>query len=639
MKRFRSGLFLFGLIGAILLGAWLGRDRGNDAPDRPDRPDRPSRFMGWAGPDAVEQAKPIVDRLPDFRIAGRLIQDNRQQNVRLYKAIEQVSGTALPNIPQETGDCVSWGYRRAVVTLLAVSIATGTSNSSFQDVFPPYIYGHSRVEVGGGRLNGAGSLGAWAQETVKAGVLPWTADLRYSGRLADQWGDDGPPDGAVDTASEFQVRTTALARSAQDVCDAICNGYAVPICSQFGSRSFDKRDGKQVARGDDSWAHCMCVDAYDGSAWPRAYFHIMNSWGEDAHPAPLDPDEPPGGFWVTWDQMEEIARAGDSFVLSDFDGFPAREIDFDIIGKGARNDAHRSTAGVDGDVGGLSRDRVGAAGNRAAGSDRRTGVTSAGIRLDDRPGGHGNGTALPRERKASDERAAAVVRFGGTATGAIARRAFRPTIALEADDLLHLCGMRWVQDLRGQDSPGTDESRVAGRNVAVRGFPNRDVRGRAGVVRTVWRGGSADLLAAGAGEGSVSGDWLKIVDSGNGDRRLGAPILHRANNDSPVEQWRPDRLLPDDRSDGGQGPFRPFWPAPDEDRAFPTDRLIDRAADRFAGRLVEASTGWIESVWDRLVWTAIKLAAAFGCGCGCAAGAILGAIRLLGLIVARRNPR
>ena len=228
---------------------------------------------------------------------------------------------------------MSWGWSNGCTYALAQN-----PDARLERVFPPAIYGFARVDIGGGKLDGDGAIGAWAAEAVSdLGVVsergPPRGLPRYSGRLAKQWGDSpGPPREVREEARRHRVRVQKVS-SASDVMDAICNGYPVPICSSFGTKSIRERWGRQVAAWDDSWMHCMCVIAYDGrTARGQRLFYILNSWGPDAHPTPLQ-GEPPGGFWVTWDDMDRIARMGDSFAVSGFDGFNVNDLDFRVFGE------------------------------------------------------------------------------------------------------------------------------------------------------------------------------------------------------------------------------------------------------------------------------------------------------------------
>ena len=296
----------------------------------------PIAESGWS-PVAVVAAKPLVAAMPQFLIVGAdPAADNTRANVRLWDATQKVTGAHLPNIAQETGDCVSWGARNAHNYRQCVVIASGGGGnrgppSKYRGAYAPQIYGVSRVLIGKNQLGrGAGSCGAWAVEGMKAyGVLPEDSPLapRYSGAVADKWGwKPGPPADVLKESSEFKVLTASLITTPEECRDAICNGYPVTIASNWGTQTIRQRDGRMVAVHNAQWPHQMCVIAYDGSG-PQPYWYILNSWGPNAHPAPLQ-GEPPGGFWVDRKSIAYILAAQDSFAISDLDGFPADDLDF-----------------------------------------------------------------------------------------------------------------------------------------------------------------------------------------------------------------------------------------------------------------------------------------------------------------------
>lgn len=284
---------------------------------------------GWAGPEAVALSEEFVAAQPPFQIDGVYSADPTA-NVRLWKLVGDAAPGGYPqNTPQEIGDCTSWGTKHAVEATTAAQIADGQAQQ-WRPVYAPFTYGAARVKVLGGRIRGDGATGASVAEACKRfGIL--FADVEgvppYSGAIAKQWGSRGPPAQWFDEAAKYRVQTTARVTTAHQIRDAVCNGYGVIICSDWGAEgrsAFRQQDGRMVAKKQGSWMHCMCVDGYDGSAGTR-YYHITNSWGPTAHPAPID-DSPPGGFWIEERDMDYIARQGDSWALSEFDGFPARPL-------------------------------------------------------------------------------------------------------------------------------------------------------------------------------------------------------------------------------------------------------------------------------------------------------------------------
>lgn len=301
----------------------------------------PDARHGWSA-DAFqsEETSQIVGSLPGFQIVGDngelIVQDNAKANVRLWDAVVAVNGQHLPNIPQQVGDCVSWAYSHAGEYVICVEKAAG-GQTEFHRLFPPYIYGTSRVEIGRGKIKGDGSCMAWAVKAGQqfgvlradaAGVPP------YSGTLARQWGKDGPPRELIEASKMFTIGTVSPVRSTAEVRDAIANGYPVPFGA--GGIGFDLvvvKYGRLLAEPPSgSWSHAQCVIGYDGSG-AEPLFCLLNSWGPLAGgKSPLS-GEPPGSYWITERSMDRIARQGDAFAISGFTGFKARKIDFKLTAR------------------------------------------------------------------------------------------------------------------------------------------------------------------------------------------------------------------------------------------------------------------------------------------------------------------
>lgn len=300
-------------------------------------------------------ARAVSAELPPFELTGPdgfpVVQDNSRSTVLLWKAAQRVTGGHLPHLIQEIGDCVSFGAANAVRYLLAVQIDRDPGSGGFHDPFPPYIYGISRVQIGGGRVgNSDGSIGAWAAKGVQEYGIVATDDPgvpQYSGSVARQWGRQGPPRELIAIGKQRLVRTVANVKTAAEVRDAICNGYPVTIASDFGSKRMIPQDGRIVAKRDGTrWMHQMCVIGYDGSG-QQPYFYVINSWEPSMHPAPLN-GEPPGGFWIEESTMNYIVAQGDSWAFSNFDGFPSRDIDpaFNIFSRTAPKPAKPTRVAV-----------------------------------------------------------------------------------------------------------------------------------------------------------------------------------------------------------------------------------------------------------------------------------------------------
>ncbi|QDU60017.1 hypothetical protein Pan216_08540 [Planctomycetes bacterium Pan216] len=296
----------------------------------------PAKRHGWFGPDEAKRAfATLGPALPPFFIAGTPQRSERRRVVLWDYTRQANGGNHLPTHQQEIGDCVSMGAANAVDYLAAMEIVRLGDPERLRPAFPPYLYGISRVQVGGGRLeNSDGSLGIWAADGVRRyGVL--AADTpgvpEYSGAIATTWGKrPGPPEPLIAAASSHLVGTTAQVTTYAAVRDALANGYPITVASTQGFLMRPRVDrGKHwgVPRG--RWAHQMCLIGVDDSP-ERPGCYCLNSWGPDAHGRPAD-DAPPGGFWIDASIVDAMVAQGDSFAFSQFDGFPRQDLDFHLI--------------------------------------------------------------------------------------------------------------------------------------------------------------------------------------------------------------------------------------------------------------------------------------------------------------------
>lgn len=254
---------------------------------------------------------------------------------------QQLFGRTLPAHRQTVGDCVSHGFARGVQDLLYMSLArTGYRGDQLElEIATEPTYGFSRVEVGGGRIRGDGSVGAWAAKAVvDYGTLRRTryngVDLSsYSGALARDWGRRGVPDELEPTAREQHVRAAALVTRDDEARAALYNLYPIPVCSGYGFTTQRNADGWCFRRG--SWAHCMLArgicEAKNGGTFDLGVV-IQQSWGE----SPTGPNEitlktgrrvklPQGCFLIPFETFIGMLSARDSFALSGTESFLPQE--------------------------------------------------------------------------------------------------------------------------------------------------------------------------------------------------------------------------------------------------------------------------------------------------------------------------
>lgn len=287
--------------------------------------------------DHAEKSLVVASTMPKFRLVGAAAgEDVSKKSAQLWDAMLKVRGSFPDNVPQQIGDCVSWGAANAINYLQAVQLAKDQSGDELHLAYPPWIYGTSRVNVGkkhGSNFRGDGSVGAYAAEALNtygclrsdhAQVPP------YSGAIAKLWGSQGPPQWAFDIAKPYLVQTVAQVTNAEDAWSSVYNGFPVTIASGWwGTTSIPIVDGIRVATRTTAWGHQQCVIGTKIVGKNR-YFYVLNSWGPNAHPMGTG-GEPPGGYWIRFADMDHICSEGDSWALSSFEGFPAEGINWDEL--------------------------------------------------------------------------------------------------------------------------------------------------------------------------------------------------------------------------------------------------------------------------------------------------------------------
>lgn len=289
------------------------------------------KLFGWRGPVEARQAwDRIGHRFEPFRIVGRRGEIKRKTAWDAWAlAGWDINKSVL--VRQDTGDCVSFGAAIATMSVLIEEIIVNKEFGKIRVPFPPYLYGISRVmpEGGNGRLRGdAGSLGSWMADTiVKYGVLPedHPGVPKYSGKLADKWGDAKSPwEKFVDFADDHRIRKAARLTTVDDLAEAVSNGYYATIASNKGyAMQLKDEKGKSWYVGSDVWPHQMSILAVDVE--PELCFYRRNQWGENAHGDQLD--GPRGGGWVKAKELaKELRNSGtECFAYSQFEDFYAEE--------------------------------------------------------------------------------------------------------------------------------------------------------------------------------------------------------------------------------------------------------------------------------------------------------------------------
>lgn len=346
-------LFLLAVSAAVgAVGTWLGvpptvveTTTQIVIPAAAESPDGFIPTFGWSPDEQAIAANLDPARTLQFAATPAGQAALGDEDVFLWQSVRKVNNRGPPWYPnvnqQSVGCCVGCGWKHAADVCQAVQIANGT-RGTWKPLSVEVIYGASRVEIGGGRISGDGSVGSWARDAVeKIGVAPMekfaSADLtEFSPARARAFGRSGVPDDIEAAAKAHPVKGCALVKTWADVKRAIVQGYPVAVCSDQGFRM--ERDATGRAKPQGSWAHCMCILGVRAGANEGGF--ILNSWGDQAHTGPVWPaDAPVAGFWADASVIDRMVRQGDSFALSGLNGFPARKLDLNI-----RHDPRRGRA-------------------------------------------------------------------------------------------------------------------------------------------------------------------------------------------------------------------------------------------------------------------------------------------------------
>jgi hypothetical protein len=300
-----------------------------------------TKNLGWVN-DPVMRDQGIAKMLDSgvFRSATPLITGTWDgKSIDLTQAMTKVFGKILdPWAQLDVGACVGFGWALVAQVLLCVQIAKGARAKLSHQVCPEAIYGGSRVEIGGGRIGGDGSVGSWAADWVsKYGIILYqkygNLDLTggYSTQRARQWGSRGVPDEIEDDAKLHAIKTVTQVKSANEAADLIANGYPVSVCSNRGFKMKLNSDGTCDPSG--TWNHCMAFPGV-GKLKGETVFKDVNSW--DKYLQEMDVTMDDGNVWhlnggeflVRAEVVDSMLRQGDSFAVGHAMDFETQELNW-----------------------------------------------------------------------------------------------------------------------------------------------------------------------------------------------------------------------------------------------------------------------------------------------------------------------
>tara|TARA_B100001564_G_scaffold359340_1_gene380726 strand:+ start:7088 stop:8008 length:921 start_codon:yes stop_codon:yes gene_type:complete len=287
-------------------------------------------FVGsWCDPEDTDK---LLGELPHplfGAAASNLYESGKGKVALLYKSIQKFDPSFGPHERQTTGDCVAHATRNSVDVTRCHEIVGGQREDFVARSATEAIYG-SRGHGGQGM-----SCSKAARFTNQDGGILLRKDYGfvdlsvYNSRIGSSWGRSGVPSEVKKEGKKHQVKTVSLINTVDQARDAIANGYALSVCSNYGFSS--RRSQHGIAKKSGSWNHAMCWCAMDDSheIYNETLFLIQNSWGA-FNSGPKRLDQPDGSFWVREKDAAGMLRQNGAWVFSDVDGFPPRKVDWTI---------------------------------------------------------------------------------------------------------------------------------------------------------------------------------------------------------------------------------------------------------------------------------------------------------------------
>ncbi len=263
--------------------------------------------------------------MPMFGVAAYDLEFSGEGKLSLpYKSLLKFQPNFGPSESQTTGDCVSHSTRNAIDLTRAVEIdIKGEAEEYIARGATEAIY-QSRSHMGQGMT----CSGAARYVNEVGGLLIRknyeSVNLsKYNSKLGAK--KLIPREIYKTEAAKHQVKTISLITSIEEARDALANGYGISVCSGYGFSSV--RDKNGIAKQKGSWSHAMAWIACDDTReiYDETLFLVQNSWGK-WNSGPKTHGQPDGSFWIRESSARKMLGARGSFVFSDVDGFPARQL-------------------------------------------------------------------------------------------------------------------------------------------------------------------------------------------------------------------------------------------------------------------------------------------------------------------------
>jgi hypothetical protein len=232
---------------------------------------------------------------------------------------------------QTTGDCTSHGSRNARDMTRSSRILAHKEPFSF------YKRTATEPTYGARGHGGKGMSPALAARFERdVGFLSredhGVVDLsKYDSTIGTKWGSRGVPEEVKKLCRNNQVGLISVARTQNDLMDAMFNGYAAHS-GQYAAWDAKTNKDNYHPRVSPGWNHDMAIGGYDDTKkfWPFRVWFLMNSWGAwNSPPAEWPKDYPPyvPGMIVVKDEDFEVCLENeDCWVYGNVDGYPPQRL-------------------------------------------------------------------------------------------------------------------------------------------------------------------------------------------------------------------------------------------------------------------------------------------------------------------------
>lgn len=282
---------------------------------------------GWRGDIAATEVPRIVSEDGLRPVSSYIPTAPRNRKVDLSRYLESVWGKAWYLNQLECGACVSFGAALCCDVLMAQDIVEKGARKPSGRTSPEPIYWGSRVEVGGGRISGQGSVGVWAAKWLKEwGALeqrryPEIDLSAYDPRICcGSLSRNGVPSALETIAKQYPVKSYAQVKTFDEAVAAIDSGYPVTVASDQGFRM--ELDANGFARPSGTWMHQMAFIGFELDPEPCLY--CANSWGAVYVGGP--PGWNPAMKKVRAATCNRMLSQGDSWAFSGFTNWAPKDV-------------------------------------------------------------------------------------------------------------------------------------------------------------------------------------------------------------------------------------------------------------------------------------------------------------------------